>query len=150
MTSAFSIEPGSGSLCVGEARFAPYQTRAEIEPQITHLVERSRDHGNGYAWLYLHSLSFGGQPAIVSLCFQDGRLEQAGWGVTLPDAAEEDGWPTRGAIDAEIAFVRKALAENLGFGPNWKSPMTFKWGEIWSSFDAKGGFASNGLRYRPA
>ena len=103
MTLTFSIEPDSGSICIGPFRLSAFQPKAEIEPRIAHLVERSRDHGNGYAWLYLQGVSFGGQPAVLSLCFHLGRLEQAGWSVTLPNEAERGRMARREAIDAEVA-----------------------------------------------
>lgn len=148
MTLTFSIEPDSGSICIGPFRLSAFQPKAEIEPRIAHLVERSRDHGNGYAWLYLQGVSFGGQPAVLSLCFHLGRLEQAGWSVTLPNEADAGGWPSREAIDAEVAFVRDILGAQTGAGPKWRSPMSFGWGEMWSSFDPKADVASHGLRYR--
>lgn len=150
MTLTFSIEPNSGCLCIGELILRPFQTRAEIEPRITHLIERSLDHRNGYEWLYLGGLSFGGQPAIVALCFHAGRLEHAGWNVSLPNATEAGGWPARSEIDAEVSFVRNILAAETGSRPNWKSPMSFDWGEIWSHYDARADCASHGLRYRSA
>ena len=53
----------------------------------------------------------------------------------------EGGWPTRDAIDKEVAFVRDILARG---GLIRK----FGWGEVWSGYDAKSFIASNGLRYR--
>lgn len=150
MILTFSIEPDSGSACIGEFRLNAFQPKAEIEPRVAHLVERSRDHGNGYAWLYLRGLSFGGQPAALSLGFYQGGLEQMGWSVTLPAEADENTWPSRKAIDAEVAFVRDILGTQTGAGPKWKSPMSFDWGEIWSGYDARADIASHGLRYRSA
>lgn len=147
MEPQITIDPQTGSLSVGRIRLEPLQSRSEIEPQIAELVRGSRDHGNGYEWLFLRGLSFGSQPAFVGLCFYDGRLEEASWSVELPHAPKEGGWPTRQAIDEEVAFVRRTLAKdglNLGDSPN-----KFAWGEAWSNFDAKGFVASNGLRYRP-
>ncbi|WP_294297758.1 hypothetical protein [uncultured Sphingomonas sp.] len=141
MYAQFTIDPQTGSLGVGNVRLRPLQLRSEVEPQVAQWIESSRDHGNGFRWLYLARLTFGGQPAFVGLCFRVERLEQASWTVQLPDAPVEGGWPTREAIDSEVAFVREALARD-GLNAN------FNWGEVWSSFDAKGFIASNGLRYR--
>lgn len=148
MTAAFAIDARTGDVLIGELRLTPHQSKAEIEPQIAHLVKGSRDHGNGYEWLNLGGLSFAGHPAGVGLCFHEGRFEQASWNVLLPDAREEGGWPTREASDDEVAFVRDTLARDIGFDPARKLPMIFGWGEIWSAFDEKGGCASHGLRYR--
>ena len=66
--------------------------------------------------------------------------------VELRDAPKDGGWPTRQAIDEEVAFVRGILTQD---GLNIDDdPKKFNWGEAWSSFDAKGFLASNGLRYR--
>jgi hypothetical protein len=54
----------------------------------------------------------------------------------------EDGWPTRAAIDAEIAFVRDVMAKEMGLKTRQQS-----WGSVWSTFDPKGDLASNCLRY---
>lgn len=148
MGTHFTIDPHTGSLGIGGVRLQPSQLKPEIEPHVAALVKGSRDHGNGYDWLYLEGLTFGGQPTSVGLCFHDGRLEQASWSVQFPDAPMDGGWPTRETIDKEIAFVRGILAQqglNVSDHPN-----KFPWGEAWSSFDAKGFIASNGLRYRPS
>lgn len=146
MGPQLTIDAETGSLGLGGVRLQSRQSRSEVEPQIASLVKGSRDHGNGYEWLYLGGLTFGGQPASVDLCFHDGRLERASWYVQLADAPMEGGWPTREAIDKEVAFVRATLAQfGLNIGGNREK---FSWGEAWSSFDAKGFLASNGLRYR--
>ena len=61
------------------------------------------------------------------------------------DDVFDSGWPTRNEIDAEVAFVRRTLADDMGIriGP-------FPWGEVWSSFDAKSFMAASGLRYHCA
>lgn len=140
METQFTIDPQTGSLGVGEVRLLPLQSKFEIETQVARLVSGSRDHGSGFEWLYLTGLTFGGQAASVGLCFHSGRLERVSWNVQLPDAPMESGWPTREAIDKEVAFVRDTLAHN---GLN----AMLSWGEVWSNFDAKGFTANNGLRY---
>lgn len=148
METQITIDPQTGTLGVGGVRLQPSQSKSEVEPQIAELVKGSRDHGNGYEWLYLDGLTFGGQPSSLGLCFHDGRLEQASWSVQLPGAPMEGGWPTREAIDDEITFVRDILT-NQGLNVA-KNPGKFSWGEAWSSFDAKGFIAHNGVRYRPS
>ena len=144
MTTPFRIDPETGIIRIGDAVvLKPHQTAAMIEPRVADWLTRSSDMGNGYAWLHLQGLSFGGHPAGLALCFHDGRLEQLSWNVDLPGAALEDGWPTREAIDEEIAFVRGILTADMGLRPGKTA-----WGEIWCDFDAKGFLASSGLRYR--
>lgn len=146
MATAFSINRDTGTIRIGQVgSLAANQRKVEIMPDVSDLVAGSPDHGNGYDWVDLHNLTFGGQPAMLSLCFYDDLLKEARWSVQLPNASTEGGWPTRATIDAEIAFVRRALAEEMGIGAG-----TLSWGEVWSSFDPKGFLAANGLRYRPS
>lgn len=144
VTTPFAIDAATGSIRIGDAiLLEPRQRIAAIESKIAGWLIGSRDMGNGYAWLSLNGLSFGGEPAGLALCFHDGRFEQASWNVDIPGATLDDGWPTREAIDAEIAFVRRVLADGMGLRPG-----KTLWGELWCDFDAKGFLASNGLRYR--
>lgn len=144
MATKIWIDRNTGSIHIGDvAVLEANQAKVSVEPLVANLVERSRDHGNGYEWLYFRDLTFGGQPAALSICFHDGHLEQASWSVQLPDAPMESGWPTKGAIDSEISFVREVLARQMEIHVGQKP-----WGEIWSSFDAKAFMAVNGLRYR--
>jgi hypothetical protein len=145
MKLAFSFDASDGSMLVGDRRLGAGQSRRAVERLMAPQVKGRRDFGNGYAWLDLEGLSFGGQPAWLSLCFHRGRLSAANWSVGLPGAPE--GWPTREAIDEEIAFVRSVLAQKIGFASRDGS-MTFPWGEVWSLFDPKGDLAASGLRYR--
>ncbi len=148
MAEPIFIDPQTGSIGLGEVRLNPLDTKADAEPLIAHLLDAPRFHENGYEWLYLRGLTFGGHPASMGLCFHNGKLEQASWSVQLPDAPMEGGWPTRKAIDEEIAFVRGVLSGN-GMDTR-QGAIEFAWGELWSSFDPKGFLASNGLRYRTA
>ena len=144
MTAELWINKDTGEIRIGDhVLLQPNQAKSSIEPLVADLLEGSRDHGNGFEWLYLRGLTFGGQPAGLSVCFRDGRLEQASWSVYLPDAPTEGGWPTREAMDRELLFVRETLAREMNIRAG-KMP----WGEVWSSFDAKGFMASNGLRER--
>ena len=147
MTIAFSIDPETGDIWIGEARLAAHQAKAEVEPRLAQLIEGARDHGNGYEWLYLGGVSFGGQPAGLALCFHNGRLAEAMWSLRYAEVAEEGAWPSRDASEAEIAFVREVLARDMGFDAR-RASMRFGWGEVWSDYDEKGAMAGNGLRYR--
>jgi hypothetical protein len=145
MAVIFSIDPGDGSMRVGDRRIGAGHSRRDVERALGAHVMGGRDFGNGYAWLDLEGLSFGGHPAWLSLCFHHGRLSEASWSVAMP--GEPDGWPSSEAIDAEIAFVRAELARQVGFTSS-DGTMTCKWGEVWSQFDPRGGIAAHGLRYR--
>ena len=106
------------------------------------------DHGNGYTWSYFHRLQFGGQPCALSLCFHHAVLTEVHLSVSLPNVQLESGWPTRPAIDAEIAYVREVFTQQLGrvFGEHSEG---FDWGVAWSGFDPKAYVASAGIRYEP-
>ncbi|MET0247432.1 MAG: hypothetical protein ABW182_11835 [Sphingomonas sp.] len=141
---AFSIDRDNGGFRFdGALVIEPGACSIEVEPRVQALIMRARDHGNGYRWLDLAGLSFGGRPAWLSLGFHDGALVRASWNVRLDEVELQDGWPTREAIDAEIAFVRRILTEEMGIVPGAQP-----WGEVWSHFDAKGFLAANGIRYR--
>jgi hypothetical protein len=142
MATAFSIDRHTGTIRIGEiGSFGANQQKVEVVSRVSDLITRTRDVGNGYDWLDLRELTFGGHAATLSLCFHQGSLKQAAWSVHLFDAPAHDGWPTREAIDAELAFVRGTLHE-MGIGTGYLS-----WGEVWSAFDEKGFLAANGLRY---
>ena len=144
MSASFSIDRETGSIHIADTVFLkPGEHKVVVEPQVRDLVDGSQDHGNGFEWLNLDRLTFGGLPAHLSLCFHENLLEQASWSVRLPGAETDDGWPIREAIDAEVAFVLRTLTDEMGIHTG-----LFPWGEIWSRFDAKGFVAANGLRYR--
>lgn len=107
------------------------------------------DHRNGYQWIYLDGLSFGGVPAGMSLCFLRERLSEVHWSANLPDAELDEGWPTQAAIEGEVAFVRMTLAR-MSAKPEFTGRSIHAWGEVWSGVDAKAGIASSGVRYKVA
>ena len=144
MALPFTIDPQTGQIRIGDAAaLRAGEHRTSVEPRISPWLEGTRDLGNGHAWLDLRGLTFGGEPAALALCFHEDRLEQAAWSVRLRDAGMQSGWPAREAIEAELAFVQRTLAEEMGMQAG-----LFAWGELWSHFDSKGFLASNGLRYR--
>ncbi|GAA0495909.1 hypothetical protein GCM10009097_09900 [Pigmentiphaga daeguensis] len=105
--------------------------------------------GTGYEWHHYHGASFGGLPCSFALCYHLGSLQQLNFGVSITDAEIVGGWPTRASSEREIAFVRMELAQQLGRSFSLGGEH-FPWGEVWSSFDAKGACASSGLRYSSA
>ena len=140
------IDPRDGGIGLGDdVRLEPFQKKRAIEPLVVDLVDTTQDHGNGYEWLHLRDLSFGGHPAWLALCFQGGRLEQVSWSVRLPTDTMEGGWSTREAMDEEIAFVRDTLAK--GGLRVAEGDTICPWGVVWSHYDPRGDLASHGLRY---
>lgn len=143
MEQELFIDCQTGNILIGDlALLKPHERRDSVEPVIQGLMESSLDHNNGYEWLILNGVAFGGQSAGLSLCFYNGQLEEVHWSVNLPDAPSEGGWPTRDAIDDEISFVRRVLAKEMKIRIG-----ETRWGKVWSCFDPKGFFAANGLRY---
>ena len=144
-----SIDPDTGSIGLGNGvRLEAFQKRRAIEPRVADLIDSAQDHGNGFAWLHLRDLSFGGHPAWLALCFHGGRLEQVGWSVRLPNDTVAGGWSTGEAMEEEVAFVHGALAK-VGLSLD-EGTKTCSWGEVWSHYDPRGDLASHGLRYRRA
>ena len=143
MVAKLSIARETGCVRIGDlAVLSSRHAKSAVEQTVGPLVNGSRNHGNGYEWLDLGGLTFGAQPAAVSLCFSSGLLEAMSWNVQLPDAPMESGWPTKEAIDSEVSFVRGVLLQEMGIELGSQP-----WGELWSQFDPQGFMASNGLRY---
>lgn len=139
-TGAVRLAPGGASLRAG---CDESQASAALGP----LVVATIDHGNGYRWLQCKGLTLFSMPCGIGFCFDHGALRELHFGVALPGAVLEDGWPTRAAIDQEIGFMR----EHLGrvFARSFRTGREeFSWGVVWSAFDQKGYQASSGLRYR--
>ena len=147
MYADLSIDPATGTICIGDTvRLIASQDKSSVQALASQWLGGSRDLQNGYEWLQLRGLSFGKQPAGISLCFHDGKLMSAHWGVSLPGAMLEEGWPTQQAINQEIKFVRKVLVAMFQTELT-DGGLVFPWGTVWSRFDLKGFSASHGVRY---
>ena len=148
MTPELSIDPQTGAVLFSglAIAIAPGQEKAEVESLLKPYFRDSRDFQNGYEWLTFEGLSFGGEPCVLSFCFFQGRVSQVSWGVKLPGAKLEGGWPARETSGEEIKFVRKNLKEQLSRGFQHGSE-TFGWGSVHSVFDDRGGAASSAIRY---
>jgi hypothetical protein len=148
MAPSFTLNPSDGS-----ARVAGFPLvlrkglfRGEVASALSPLFRTANDFGNGYEWLSFHNVTFGGHPCGFALCFQRGQLTEVHFSVILPNAEMQDGWPTRQAIEAELAFVRKELHSQLGTEVG-EHATRFPWGTVWSMFDPKAFQARSGLRY---
>lgn len=148
MPHEITIDPTTGAVSIGEISLTlqegiSYVTaKAELSP----LQRGEQDHRNGYCWLHLHRLSFGGKPAGLGLCFFNSRLCQLHWGVTLREDASDNSWPTQEESDREVVFLRETLRPMLSRSFS-SGEERFDWGSVWAAYDMKGGFASAGLRY---
>jgi hypothetical protein len=146
MAFDMSIDRDTGSLLIGsDIRIGIADRRPEVTDLVAPLIHGVRDHGNGYVWVNIRGLIFGDYPCGASLCFSMDRIHRVSWGVSLPNAETESGWPTRNAIDDQIKYVREVLKQQLSRDFELGQE-AFLWG-AWSQFDAKGFLASNGLRY---
>lgn len=146
--AALSISPDDGSVRIAGCSLvlAKGLARGVAAEQLSRFYRSKIDHRNGYEWLYFQGVSFGTQPCGFALCFHHGHLTETHFGVSLPDAKLEGGWPTREAIDQEISFVRGELGRQLA--RTFQSGLEhFSWGLVWSLYDEKGGQATAGLRY---
>lgn len=147
MIQEIVIDAATGALRIGTlATLGAGAAMAEAAAALAPFALGERDFGNGYTWLAFRGLSFGGRPCALSLCFLHSRFAEASWGVEMADGAADGSWPTREECDLEIAFVRAILREQTGRAFA-KGSERFAWGELWSSYDPKGGGAGHGLRY---
>lgn len=147
---ALLIDPADGSLridgCVLTVR--PGLDIGRAREEFVSFYRHHTDHRNGFEWLNFGGVSLSGRPASFSLGFHNSVLDDMVlFSVSLPNASMEDGWPTQQAIDDEIAFVRRALAAQLGCTFK-RGVAEFSWGSAWALFDPKGFQASAGLRWR--
>ncbi len=146
--NALQVDPDDGSWRLPNRGVVIHEGMSQsIADQTLREFYRDRiDHHNGYTWSYFHRLHFGGLPCALSLGFHHAVLTEVHLSVSLPDAPLESGWPTRAAIDAEIAYVRGVFTQQLGrvFGEHSEC---FDWGIAWSGFDPKAYLASAGIRY---
>lgn len=149
MNPAFTLSLEDGSITIDDRkiRIDASLTKEVAGQMLAAFYKSAVDHKDGYEWIYLEGLSFGGVPSAMALCFHDGLVREINWSADAPGAELEDGWPTREAIDREIAFVRRVLAKLTG-EKTFSGHRRFAWGELWSTFDAKGFTASSGLRYK--
>ena len=148
MDTPFIISRDDGSIRIQgvSSPIGPGYSKSAAEAEREAFYNGGADHGNGVEWIYLDSLSFGGQPSALSLCFRQGRLVRVEWSVNLPDAELEEGWPTRGAMEKEIAFTRSAIAAQwnaAAFSGHERLP----WGEICSKVDDQDPTAVSMIRY---
>ena len=142
------MNPSNGSATISALplRLGKGLSRQEAAAALSSLLRMTRDHGNGSEWLSFHGVTFGNQPCGFALLFRHGSLTEIHFSVMLPGAEMEGGWPTRAAIDAELAFVRKELGSQLKASIGERESK-FSWGVAWSMFDPKGFQASSGVRY---
>ncbi|MGH8054807.1 MAG: hypothetical protein ACREP4_12900 [Stenotrophomonas sp.] len=148
MNPSLTFDPSDGSASISgiPIRLRGGLSREAVPSALVSFYRSTLNHGNGYEWLSFHGVTFGGHPCGFALCFFHGSMTQLHFSVMLPNTEIESGWPTKGAIDDEIAFVRKELSAQLRTTIA-DHGSTFSWGVAWSTFDPRGFQASSGVRY---
>lgn len=144
------IDLANGSLPLPSLRLSASLTLAALlasKPGRSASVERT---ATGFTHVDLGRITFDDHVFLVRVSFQGERLDS----YALSDAdprfgSTSDDWSSKKELarrDAHDAWLRKALGEGGGKGPGlaYKLP----WGEAWSSYDAAGGAASIGVRFR--
>ena len=118
-------------------------TRIEVRQELKAHPKQTED----YEFLYADDITFGRQPAKVSLCFFNERLEFISLGVTPPGKSVRPEYPNQDEIDAEISFMQTELGHQLGCSLR-SGRVLFPWGEVWAQADYKSGYPSAGLSYK--
>ena len=148
MPHEITIDPATGTVSIAGISLTlqaglPYE---QVEATFSSFKQSERDHRNGYRWLDLHRLSFGGKPAGLGLCFFHSHLCELHWDVSLREDTSDTSWPTQEESDQTVVFLHETLRPMLS-RPFSSGDERFPWGVVWALYDAKGGFASAGLRY---
>lgn len=149
MVHALTFNPEDGNIHIDGCNFVVRNglTEADVKLQLHEFLRSESNHQNGYAWQMCRGFSLERESAGLALCFHLDRLIAVHVGVTLPGIRLEGGWPTKAAIDQEVAFLRTSLGRQLARSFQG-SQEEFSWGTAWVLFDAKGFLASAGIRYK--
>jgi hypothetical protein len=142
----FNFRDGSATISTSRVHICRGLSRQDAVAALSSHFRSALDHGNGCEWLSFQGVTFGSQPCGLALLFRHGTLTEIHFSVMLTGAKMESGWPTRAAIDAELAFVRQELSTQLKATVGEREAK-FSWGVAWSAFDPKGFQASSGIRY---
>ncbi|GAB3782930.1 hypothetical protein GCM10028818_39810 [Spirosoma horti] len=101
------------------------------------------DRNNGWKWLTIKNLEVAGDYVIISLCFYADALKQIELIVSENRFDLSDDWHSWSERN-ELVILKKLrtwLRNELG------REGKFDWGEVWASYDPKGGSSSISLRY---
>lgn len=121
-------------------------SKSVVESEFARLNKSHIEHGNGYEWITLGGISFGGIPSCLSLCFFLDAVQQVQIGVSILDVECADNWATRASSEREVEAVCRELGKQLDCDFS-SGQVTFSWGTVWSVFDERSCHPSSGLRY---
>jgi hypothetical protein len=116
-----------------------------VKTELFDVIQAENDMLTGYRWVHLKSLTFGNQPAGLSLCFLNKKLDMVTIEIAMPDDEDDQNWPTEATSLRQVEFMRKELERQLSCNLDKQN---FIWGSAWANFDIKGFMASAGIRYK--
>jgi len=143
MVSAFRIDPPTGHLVfpqLGVTLERMSQWKAMPE-ELRKLAGPDRDKRTGWIWRSISSLEFQSHSVGLMLGYRSERLE------TLYFSLAGPAWPTEAECRQEVQVLTKAMEAQLGVSLGTRGSAKFKWGNVYCSYDPKGGFTSAGINY---
>jgi hypothetical protein len=148
------IDRQTGALILSSGRIEPDLRRSAFLASPMGAKAKCDDMHNGWMHLYPGPQTLDGLEFVVRLVFEGERLDSysmwlddARYGTSWDDYSEEKQLAQRDAHDTW-------LVATLGPGEREPSPRgpelryTFPWGEVYSTFDARGGSSPIGVRFR--
>lgn len=141
----FRIDVETGSLFFPDLKVSIERlSRAKALPAVFHfMLGPVNDMRTGWFWRNLSPLTFEGHPVGMMLGYHDSRLEMLYWSLI----SGSDGWPSYEECMAEEKVLRSALEAQLGVPFRSPGEAQFAWGNVYCSYDPKGGFTSAGINY---
>lgn len=116
-----------------------------VKTELLNVIQAENDMLTGYRWVHLKSLTFGNQPAGLSLCFLNEKLDMVTIEIAMPDDEDDQNWPAEATSLRQVEFMRKELESQLSCNLDKQN---FIWGSAWANFDIKGFMASAGIHYK--
>ena len=115
-----------------------------IEGQNLGEVQETRDMNNGWKWLDIKNIHIGDKYFIISLCFKEEELAELS--IVLKNNPFDlnpswNKWSEKREKE-KLKEYQGWVTQELGKKRN------FKWGDVWTSYDSRGGFSSIGIRYK--
>lgn len=106
-------------------------------------IQEVDDLGNGWTWLRIKNISNSGYFLNMSFAFKNQILKELSFIVSDKRYASNSNWSDwseQKELD-DLEFYNDWLNKEIG------NQREFDWGNIWATYDRKGGSSSIGLRY---